>query len=81
MGRLYIEKGLPDLALKEYENAIELEASDPEPYYELGKLYQARSLQDKKYIKEAISHYERYLYLGGEKEKEVKEALKSLKKK
>lgn len=81
LGRLYIEKGLPDLALKEYESAIELETSDPEPYYELGRLYQAKSQQDKKYVKQAISHYERYLYQGGEKEKEVKESLKLLKKK
>jgi len=80
LGKLYIEKGSPDLALQEFKNAIELEPGDPEPYYELGKIYLAKSQLEEKYIREAISYYEKYLYLGGQEEKEVKELLKSIKK-
>ena len=79
LGWLYLEENLPAKALKEFEKAIELEPSDPEPYYELGKIYQDKSVQDEKYVRKAIFYYEKYLYLGGEKEKEVKELLKLLK--
>ncbi|MBA7496814.1 Cell division coordinator CpoB [subsurface metagenome] len=74
LGLLYLKKNLADKALKEFEQAIELEPSDPEPYYELGKMYQAKGD-----IEKAIFYYEKYLYLGGKKEVEVKELLKSLK--
>ena len=67
-------RSIPNKALEEFKKAIELEPSDPNPYYELGKIYQA-----KKETKKAIFYYEKYLYLGGKKEAEVKELLKSLK--
>ena len=76
---LYLERNLQDKALKEFEKAIKLEPEDPEPYYEIGKIFEEKSEQSEKYVRKAISHYERYLYLGGEKEAEVKERLKSLK--
>lgn len=79
LGWLYLNRNLSDKALKEFKKAIELEPSDPESYYELGKIYQEKSVRDERYIEEAIFHFEKYLYLGGEKEKEVKEILKSLK--
>ncbi len=79
LGRLYLERNLKDKALKEFERAIKLEPEDPEPYYEMGKIYEEKSEQDKNYVRRAISCYERYLYLGGEKEAEVKKILKSLK--
>jgi tetratricopeptide (TPR) repeat protein len=79
LGRLYLGKNLPEKALKEFEKAIDLEPGDPEPYYELGKMYESKSELDEKYLRKAISYYEKYLYLGGEKEKEVKEILKSIK--
>lgn len=79
LGRLYLERNLKDKALKEFERALKLEPEDPEPYYEIGKIYEERSEQDEKYVRKAISYYERYLYLGGEKETEAKERLKSLK--
>jgi len=79
LGRLYLERNLKDKALKEFERALKLEPEDPEPYYEIGKIYEERSEHDEKYVRKAISYYERYLYLGGEKEAEVKERLKSLK--
>ncbi len=79
LGWLYLERSLKDKALKEFERAIKLEPEDPESYYEIGKIYEERSEQDEKYLRRAISCYKRYLYLGGEKEAEVKERLKSLK--
>ena len=79
LGRLYLDRNLSDKALKEFKKAIELEPDDPEPYYELGKIYHSKSGQNEKYIEKAVFYYEKYLYLGGEKEKEVKELLKSLK--
>jgi len=79
LGRLYFERNLKDKALKEFEKALKLEPEDPEPYYEIGKIYEEKSEHDEKYLRKAISSYERYLYLGGEKEAEVKKILKSLK--
>lgn len=79
LGRLYIAKNLPEKALKEFKKAIKLEPDDPEPYYELGNIYHTKSEKNEKYVGNAIFYYEKYLYLGGEKEEEVKELLKSLK--
>ncbi len=79
LGQLYIAKNLPEKALKEFKKAIKLESDDPEPYYELGNIYNKKSEQNEKYVRKAVFYYERYLYLGGEKEEEVKELLKSLK--
>lgn len=79
LGRLYLDKNLTDKALKEFTKAIGLEPGDPEPYYEVGKIYQAKSELNEKYVEKAIFYYEKYLYLGGEKEEEVKKLLKSLK--
>ncbi|NIO49752.1 MAG: tetratricopeptide repeat protein [Candidatus Aminicenantes bacterium] len=81
LGRLYLERNRPDKALDDFQRAIELEPSDPELYYELGKIYQAKSEHDKKYIEKAIYYYEKYIYFGKDKEQEVKELLKKLKKK
>lgn len=54
-------------ALEEFDKAMKLEPSDSEPYYELGKIYQKREEFEK-----AIFCFEKYLYLGGKKEAEVK---------
>jgi len=81
LGRLYIEKNLLEEALRHFKKAAELEPSDPEPYYEIGKIFQAQSEQDEKLIEKAISYYERYLYLGGKEEEEVNERLTKLKEK
>lgn len=79
LGLLYIKKNMPDKALKEFKKAIKLEPDDPEPYYELGNIYNKKSEQNEKYVRRAVFYYEKYLYLGGKKEEEVKELLKSLK--
>jgi len=76
LGGLYLEQNLKDMALQAFKAAMELGPSDPEPYFEVGKLYQSR-----KDINKAIFYYEKYLYLGGKEEEKVKELLKSLKKK
>lgn len=81
LGWLYINQNLVDKALTEFLKAVELEPEDPESYYELGKIYHQKSKIDKKNVKKAISYYERYLYLGGREEAEVKESLKELNKK
>ena len=79
LGRLYLDQNLTDKALEEFLRAVELEPDDPEPYYEIGRIYEAKSEFNEKYVRKAIFYYERYLYLGGEKEEEVKKLLKSLK--
>jgi superkiller protein 3 len=79
LGQLYVAKNLPEKALKEFKKAIKLEPDDPEPYYELGNIYNKKSEQNEKYVRKAVFYYEKYLYLGGEKEEEVKELLKPLK--
>lgn len=79
LGRLYLEQNSPNKALKEFEKALKLEPDDPEPYYEIGKIYHAKSEFNEKYVRKAISYYEKYLFLGGGKEEKVKELLKSLK--
>ena len=79
LGWLYLERNSRDKALKEFEKAIKLEPEDPEPYYEIGKIFEEKSEQNEKYVRKAISYYEKYLFLGGEKEAEVKERLKKLK--
>lgn len=81
LGRLYLDRNSPDMALGEFERAVELESADPEPYYELGKIYEGKSELEEKYIEKAIFYYEKYLYFGGKKEEEVKGFLKTLKKK
>jgi tetratricopeptide (TPR) repeat protein len=81
LARLYLDKDLREKALDEFLEALELEPNDPELHFEIGKIYHAKSEADKSYIKEAIFYYEKYLYFGGKKEAEVKELLKTLKKK
>lgn len=79
LGQLYIERNMPEKALKEFKKAIKLEPDDPEPYYEIGNIYNKKSEKNEKFVRRAVFYYEKYLYLGGEKEEEVKELLKSLK--
>jgi len=64
---------------KEFEKAIKLEPDDPEPYYGMGKIYYRTAKQNEKYVRKAVFYFEKYLYLGGEKEKEVRELLEFLK--
>lgn len=70
------QQGWFEEAIKDFEKAVDLEPGDPQPYYELGKLYLLKS--DKK---KAIFYLDKYLYLGGKEETEVKKILKSLREK
>jgi tetratricopeptide (TPR) repeat protein len=79
LGKLYLEKNLSDKALREFKMGLDLEPDDPEPYYEIGKIYKAKSERNKEYAEKAIYYFEKYLYLGGEKEEEVKKLLRALK--
>jgi len=76
LGKIYLQQNQRDKALKEFENAIALEPSDPESYYEAGKI-----LLDQKNISKAVIYFEKYLYLGGKKGNEVQELLKKIKSK
>ncbi len=76
LARFYLNQNLMEKALEHFKKTIELAPADPEPYYELGKIYQV-----KKDINNAIYYFEKYLYLGRKKEIEVKELLKTLKEK
>ena len=68
---LYLQQGLKEKALEEFERANEIEPDDPEPYFEIGKIY-----YELKETAKAKFYFDRYLYLGGKEEK-VKEILKS----
>lgn len=72
LGNLYIKQDKKAKALEEFKKAIELEPADPEPYYEIGKIYYQQKDTEK-----ATFYFDKYLYLGGKKEK-VEEILKKL---
>ncbi len=73
LGSLYLQQNLKENALEEFKKAVELEPADPEPYYEIGKIY-----YELNNTKETTFYFEKYLYLGGKEEK-VKDILKKLK--
>ncbi|MEW6455360.1 MAG: tetratricopeptide repeat protein [Acidobacteriota bacterium] len=75
LGSLYEEKGNTKKAIVSYRKAIEIFPTDSDCYYELGKLYLKEG--DKQ---NAIKYLKKYLEYGTEKEKEVKELLKKLRK-
>ena len=79
LGYSYLEQDFIEDALKEFKKAIVIEPDHPEPYYELGKIYHTRSGLDEEYIEKAIFYYEKYLYLGGKREKKVRDLIKLLK--
>jgi len=74
LAKMVKKQGRFEEAIKDFEKAVDLEPSDPEPHYELGKLYLLKA--DKK---KAAFYFERYLYLGGKEEAKVKKILESLK--
>jgi len=74
LAKMYKKQGRFGEAMRDFEKAIVLEPGDPEPHYELGKLFLLKT--DKK---KAVFYFDRYLYLGGKEEAKVKKILKSLK--
>ncbi len=74
LGHIYRDRKLWDKALENYQKALELEINNSELHYEIGKIY---IMKDR--IPEAKKYFDRYLYLGGEQEAEVKQLLETLK--
>jgi tetratricopeptide (TPR) repeat protein len=74
LGFLYLEKKNNADALASFKRAMELDPSDSEPYFEVGRIQMELGN-----FQEAVTYLERYLYLGGQKEKEVKEMLDKIK--
>lgn len=70
LGQLYVNQKKWDKALEQFQLALDLDANRSEPHYELGKIY-----LEKEDVARAKTHFEKYLYLGGEKEKEVQDLL------
>lgn len=74
LGQLYVAQKKWNEALEQFQNALEVDADQSEPHYELGKIY-----MEKGDATRAREHFEKYLYLGGEKEKEVQDLLDKIK--
>ena len=75
LGMLYRKQDLIDKSLGHYENAAAIEPENPEPYLDLGKIYQMKGDEEK-----ALEFYEKYLYLGGKDVEETQKLIDSLKK-
>jgi len=79
LGLLYVKQNRTEEALNEFQLALKLEPNEPEPHYEIGKIYQKMSEENEEYVAKAIFYYEKYLYLGGKKEQKARRLLESLK--
>jgi tetratricopeptide (TPR) repeat protein len=75
LGLLYIRQNKHEQAIEEFSEVVKVDAEYPESYLQLGKIFQKKGD-----VKNAVKHYEKYLYLGGEDSK-VKEYLDSKKEK
>jgi tetratricopeptide (TPR) repeat protein len=73
LGFLYLEKGLKEKGIEEFEEALKIVPSDPECHYELGKIYMSLNNKEK-----AIYHFEEAIKNGTKNEKEAKAFLKEL---
>jgi tetratricopeptide (TPR) repeat protein len=74
LGQMYANQKKWDKALEQYQFALDLDPDQAEPHYELGKIY-----FEKKDLERAKEHFEKYLYLGGEREEEVQDLLNKIK--
>jgi tetratricopeptide (TPR) repeat protein len=68
LGQMYVNQKKWDRALEQFRMAINLDADQSKPHYELGNIY--LEIED---VTKAKTHFEKYLYLGGEKDKEVQD--------
>jgi len=66
LSQLYLDQNLIEKAAEECEKAISLKPSNPQPYLTMAKI----SIT-KEEIEKAASYIDKYLYLGGKKDKEV----------
>ena len=74
LGQMYMNQKKWDKALEQFLMALDLDADQSELHYELGKTY-----LEKEDVARAKVHFEKYLFLGGEKEKEVQDLLDKIK--
>jgi tetratricopeptide (TPR) repeat protein len=74
LGNLYLKQEQIEKAISELEMAISIRPNAADPHLSIAKAYQKRG--DKR---KALSHLERYLFLGGKDEKEAKELMRQLK--
>jgi len=74
LGQIYVNQKKWDKALEQFLMALELDADHSELHYELGKIY-----FENEDVTRAKTHFEKYLYLGGEKDQEVQEFLNKIK--
>lgn len=74
LGNLYMKQQQIEKAIHELEMAILIRPNAADPHFSLAKAYQKLNAKEK-----AVSHLERYLFLGGKNEKEAKELLQQLK--
>jgi len=75
LGQIYVNQKKWDKALEQFLMALDLDEDQSELHYELGKTY-----LEKDDVARAKVHFEKYLYLGGEKENEVQDLLNKIKK-
>jgi len=71
---LYLEQDLVKKAAEQCEKAIKLKPRDPRTYFILAKISFHRNE-----IKKAKLYLEKFLYLGGKENEEVKKFIESLK--
>lgn len=74
LGSLYEKKGLMEDARREYEQAVEIAPTDPEAYFDLGRLHFERQSKER-----AIFYLQKHIDLGGHNQEKAKEMLKILK--
>jgi tetratricopeptide (TPR) repeat protein len=74
LGKMYANQKKWDKALEQFQMALELDEDQPELHFEIGKIYLENGDTAK-----ARAHFEKYLYLGGEREKEVQSLLDKIK--
>ena len=75
LSQLYLDQNLIEKAVEECWGAISLKPSNPRPYLTLAKISITKDE-----IEEAASYLDRYLYLGGKKDKDVYSLLNLIKK-
>ncbi len=75
LSQLYLDQNLIEKAAGECEKAINLKPSNPRPYLTLAKI-----AISKEEIEKAVSYLDKYLYLGGKKNKDVYALLNLIKK-
>lgn len=74
LGQLYVNQKKWNEALEQFQKALEQDANQSEPHYELGKIYLEKGETAK-----AKAHFDQYLYLGGDREEEVQSLLDKIK--